>query len=229
MLGDTFNTVVKFLRRTPARVITKDEAAGYDNANGPGHSLSKYFNRVPTRPIERNNVSLTLKAFSVLGKVGYQTDTLLFQYNVSMSSDFYLIDIPLYQPLYQPTVAPFIQQITQAVLVVRFHFNGVTYRYLVGSGGTIIGSKVGQYTTPYNKQLIKANCTFELYLVAPLFNVACGVGADVKFTTSLLTEPSSSDDTGIIVNATGIPIANIGFNLPVNLPVDNTVAYWLNN
>lgn len=202
-MGDFNDIVPKRLNLVSARKATLAEA---QNSPIP---FDKYYALIPTRDIKKIFTYLILPPYLVIAGTVKYGGQLLFQYNVTASAPFYILNPIVEAPL------------TGLFLTVKWRVGTIVHRYLIlGSqrydNGTSI---VDLHTFPiYNNQLVPINCVFEFWGNLTFFGTP-GLLNGLAVKTNWIQDPTDVDETEIDVDeAAPKTMAQLGYNLPFNLP-----------
>jgi hypothetical protein len=198
----------------PARLLTQNEI----NQGTQFNTLKKYQSIVPTRAIQK--IPTYIKLISpglIIG--GFFTSllpqALYIQWNISVGSNWYV------EPPFFLDGANF----RIGFLTVKYRINTTVYRYVIGGYNQGIPTNLSLY----NNQELPSNVCFEWWTASGEVPDT-GIVNDFLVKTSLVQNPTTGDDTERILVASGPYLrADFGFNLPVNLPIDNTIEAFLTN
>ena|ERR1051326_4131042 len=217
-----FDDVVKHLDINKARQATADEAA---QATIP---FDKFYSLKRARDIKKINTVIILPAFSYVATSQIaKLYRLMFQYNVSMPQDFYILNA---NPFYKSTEA------SSVAICVRYRIGTQVFRYNIGGrpldhttdGPGIFPNNLLRFPW-YNQEVIKKNCVFEVWRFNWPGGTNAGIIQDWHVNTSLLSNPATADDTELDLTQTVIAQPAIGITIPASLPFVNTTNAWLTN
>lgn len=206
----SFPNATKYLNLVPARKATAGEAA---QANIP---LTKYYTLRPTRAITKVPIRFILPAFTEAFNAQHLS-RLVFQYNYTASTPFYIRKI----------IGDFTSINLSGILMLKMISGGVSTRY------KLAGISPTSYAINY--PLYKANIvapifSIEFYNTAIPFSNVTGIDNNLTIVTSLMNDPVSADVQSIdypIPAPFNIP--QLGFNMPVPMPIVQPTIYYGSN
>lgn len=223
-----FNDVVKYLRFRKGHKATPGELLSSPNQT----SLNplKYESIVKGRPIKLINTTLNFPPHTynkpILGNRLFPR--LLFQYNISLDANFYVLKSELnYPSLYVPHGGPCIKW-RNGTTVHRYKLFDGTLRANNADTGN---NKVELNFTRYSNQLVPPNFVIEWWF-CPFVQQPNLIGNvfGMKFTISTLSVPMVPEQTEIALTYNSpLEIADMGFNLPVSFPISQPDIVWLDN
>lgn len=203
----------------PARVITDPER---NMANVP---LTKYATIKASRALGKIPTVITIPAnvLNVLpANIGQHQYRMLWQFNVTFPHYFVIL------------TCNDLNSTLRGFVTVRFTLATQPRRYIIAGkyNNYISGTrtKIAPFLD-YNSYPIFPNCCFEFWYTYDSSNSpATGIVSPLKIVTSLYVNPATADIPEIVV-APGnrLDIADLGFNLPENLPMQQANIRWLDN
>lgn len=178
---------------------------------------------VKVRKIQKINYYINLPAFESLEVP--KNGRLLFQFNLSLPSNFRLLDgVKLSNSL------------SKGVLTIKYRTDSEVFRYVIWGDlqRTIIdGETVDVYDYPdYKGEIIGKNCCFEYWSVqrTGIAVVRPNGIPSLKLKTSILTDPSDVNQIEIVKNAdNSLQIIDLGSAFPEDIPTLQSNLAWLNN
>jgi len=216
-----FTSVVKHLDIVKARKATSDDL----HRSGPNFANpDKYLSVVTSRAIKKIPLVLTIpKHVYTYAQIAlYGQPRLLFQYNISMTKPFYLINA-------YPVGGAFVRG---GSVCIKYRSGTDVFRYRLGgaTGATNQGNNI--FFQNYNNQKIGSNFCIEFWLTNafPLLP-SFGIIQDIVLQTSILSNPNTSDDIQIsdVITSDALERTDLGNYFPSFVPMQQDNQVWLDN
>ncbi len=222
-----FPDVTKHLDLLKSRQATADEAK---NATQP---FDKYYGLSKSRDIKKIYTYLVLPTFQVLHQnLNFIRRRLLFQYNIVAPKSFYILNN---STIFQRGV-----NFKNCFICIKWRVGTNVFRYRLtltppvdAYSSNPFKVDLNPYFEIYNNQLISKNCVIEVWegRTEPIIssNAIVGLIQDISIQTSILSNPQVADDIEIDLQQIVTPFVNLSFNLPMNLPQDQSTLVFNNN
>lgn len=201
----------KWLGFTPATVDTTTSTSG-----------RKWASITPVQSVGKVQSYLIIPAFSLFAdSTNLEYNRLCGQFNYMIGQNFTLTQKNL----------DALHAIDGAQLCVRYRVGTTVTRYTLSDLPNTTVLPIAN-SSPYNGELIKSNCVFELWAYPLGFNMNVRLLAPVSLLTSILSIPSPiSESAGPSLTALGVaPFVSSGADLPWIMPKDlDANGTWLTN
>ena len=232
-----FDDIQKHLTLTKARKPSVDEAK---NSNWP---FDKYYTKTKARTIKRIPNIIYIPAFYYDANVGNPSPRnpicLLFQYNVAVGFDFYILGMEYQDPAlgWTPLNIGYTFAFQDGLIAFKYREGANVSRYYY-TGQNKHFTNVGQpaqdglFFTAYKNQKIKGNFCLEFWLTTAVINIPSvrGIPNPLRIITSKLSIPQDENQMEVSIQANNpLTAAQIGVNLPEALPYNQDNQVWNTN
>lgn len=226
--GEGFDRVTKYLDIVPAT----ESPAGLSATRTIAHPYAI----TPVRDIKKLHYGIKVPAFVKAFPAGETQSYVIFQFNYTAGFDFRI-----------SSAASILskQFFFGCSFAIRYRIGGTVFRYFLGSkiadqfgnnfvsaidpilpGFTMYAAEI------YVSQLIKSNFVIEVWSVprgAPYSNSFAEMDDEMILETSKLVNPSSADQSSIMIPDGATIDGTLYTNFPEPLPTNNTDTAWLTN
>lgn len=200
----SFDQITKRFSKIPVLGVTTSRTKERDVSGSIGH-LFKYLHVQPYQHVTNPSGQRRL----------------VFQYNVTFDGDFYILNLDHLQAHRRLIVS-------NGVLCIKWRIDNNVFRYkLLDSEDNTDWSGFVQYTN----QRIKRNFCLEFWATGTAFPHWYGIVQEFFLQTSYFFLPESYDDTDTVQEIEAPPelIADLGVDLPENLPYNQDTIVWIGN
>lgn len=213
-----FSMALKYKRMSSARVMIKAEALQYDWRKG-SNNPDKYFTVDKARDLAPIHGRVVVPSYTLIPRL-MKRGTILFQYNLSLPSNFHILNLEELVPADNDVV-------NSGALYIKFVVGTTVYRYfMLGSqSGNMLSSELDY--PAYEQQVIGKNCSFEFMYLGPTpadVSGITGINVDLNIKVSLTRLPSYVEEQSYIA---GVPslltFDDSKFTIPITYPLNQAL------